>query len=150
MLSTWLTTKAIPAGGLDVPRFATNWEPSQSGGRSTVRARGDPFTSVPATIKCATWRPALGTVDGDAAEEGTAATDGAIAADGVTAVGGVTADDGVIAADGLQAVPTTTTAAAATAILSVMFTGRTLPADHVGGPEPSCGETGDVRRFHPV
>jgi hypothetical protein len=50
------------------------------------------------------WRLGIGVVDGEATGEGATAADGAIA-------------------PGPQAVPITTTAAAAKAILSVLFTG---------------------------
>lgn len=120
VLSTVLTTKAIPAGGADVPRFAPNSNGSQSGGSSTLSSRAEPFTSLPATVTLAVCWLRLESGDGATAEDG-ATVAGATGDEEATVADGATAGDGATAA-GPQAMPATTAAAAANAILSVLFT----------------------------
>src|SRR5579862_9773608 len=98
MLSTRLTMKAMPAGGLDVPLSAPNWIDSQPAGSVTVSDSGELDTSVPATVRVAMCWPELGPGDDVSAADG-----GAVAA-------------------GLQAAPHTTIAVALTTSFRVLFT----------------------------
>jgi hypothetical protein len=139
-----LTTKAMPDGGLEVPRSAPNWNGSQSDGRVTARRSGEAVTSVPATVRLADCWPELGAGDGVSTGDG-----------GPPA--GETAADGAPDA-GLQAVADTTIAAATKITLSVLVTDWALHADRVGrrhavaasGIQDPSAERRHVRRFCPV
>ena len=115
--------KAIPAGGLDVPLSAPNWNDSQPAGSITVSDSGELVTSVPATVEGRlragpSWRPA--TRSPRTTERPATRLPRMVA----TEDGGA-ADAGAVAA-GLQAVLDTTIAAALTTNLMVLFTDRAL------------------------
>jgi hypothetical protein len=114
-----LTMKAMPAGGLDVPSSAPNWNDSQLAGRVTVSDSGEPVRSVPATVRVAACWPELGPDDAMTAEDGAAVVRGS-SDDGAATVGETTAV--TVLAAGLQAVLDTTIAAALKTTLSVLFT----------------------------
>lgn len=121
VLSTRLTMKAMPDGGLDVPRSAPkpNWIDSQPEGRVTVSRSGGPITSVPATVRVAACWLELGSREGVPADDEATAV-GETTVEGATAVGETTGDG--VTATGPQAMQDTTTAAAAKIILSVLVT----------------------------